>query len=357
MNNSGAGQVEENSCTALDWARRLAVYRTPSSARAGFELIVTIVPFVVCWYGLYWSQAHDLWFLYAVLLLPAVGFFVRLFLIQHDCGHQAFFPNRTVNDWLGRTLGVVTLTAYHHWRRAHAIHHATSGNLSRRGVGDIDTLTVAEYRARTPWARWRYRLYRSPLVMFAIGPAFVFILQNRIPAGFLRGGWRPWVRTLGTNIAIAVFLGALAVMFGIRALLVVHLPIALLSAAVGGWLFYVQHQFVETSWDESKSWSVREAALHGSSHYALPPVLRWFTADIGVHHVHHLCSLIPFYRLSNVMADFPELASTGRVTLRESMACVRLVLWDSDTRKLVSFRDAMPGVLGSTIELESTGAS
>jgi omega-6 fatty acid desaturase (delta-12 desaturase) len=304
-------------------------------------LLITIVPFMLCWYGLYWSYANGHPLLYVALMFPAVGFFVRMFLIQHDCGHQAFFPKRRANDWLGRTLGVLTLTAYEHWRRAHAIHHATSGNLSRRGVGDIDTLTVAEYRAREPWQRWRYRLYRSPAVMFAIGPSFVFILQNRIPAGFLRGGWRPWASTMGTNLTIALVAGALVATIGWRAVLIVHVPIMMLSAALGGWLFYVQHQFSETSWDESHQWSVREAALHGSSHYALPPPLRWFTANIGVHHVHHLCSRIPFYRLPRVIADFPELGSTGRLTLWQSLKCVRLVLWDEAGRRLVTFRDAM----------------
>jgi omega-6 fatty acid desaturase (delta-12 desaturase) len=349
---SGAAQTEANGRTALDWSRRLAVYKTPKSVRASIELIITIVPFVLCWYGLYWSQAHDHWLLYAALMFPTVGFLVRMFLIQHDCGHQAFFPNRRLNDWLGRAIGVLTLTPYYHWRRAHAIHHATSGNLSRRGVGDIDTLTVDEYRARTPWQRWRYRLYRSPAVMFAIGPLFVFVLQNRIPAGFLRGGWRPWISTLGTNLALAVLIGALVATIGLRALLIVHLPIVFSCAAIGGWLFYVQHQFAQTSWDESSRWSVREAALQGSSHYALPPVLRWFSANIGVHHVHHLCSLIPFYRLPKVIADFPELAGTSRITLRQSLACVRLTLWDSDTRRLVSFRDAMPVAAPARVSTE-----
>ena len=355
MSDAKENQTQASARTALEWSRRLAMYRTPANVRATVELMVSIVPFVACWYGMYWSQAHGFWLLYAALLLPTVGFLVRLFLIQHDCGHQAFFPSRLANDWLGRILGVLTITPYHHWRRAHAIHHATSGNLSRRGVGDIDTLTVAEYHARTPWGRWRYRLYRSPAVMFAIGPSFVFILQNRIPAGFLRGGWRPWASTLGTNLAIATLAGILIATIGLRALLIVHVPLMLSSAAIGGWLFYVQHQFSQTSWDNSNRWSVREAALHGSSHYELPPVLRWFTANIGIHHVHHLCSLIPFYRLPRVIADFPELAPIGRITLRQSFACVRLVLWDPDARRLIRFRDAK--LLAPDVALVSKGVT
>ncbi|HEX6833272.1 MAG TPA: fatty acid desaturase [Rudaea sp.] len=326
---------------ALAYAKRLGGYQTPSAARAGTELLITLLPFVACWYGMYYGYAHGLWWLYALMMLPTVGFLIRLFLIQHDCGHQAFFPDRRLNDWTGRFLGVLTITPYEHWRRAHAIHHATSGNLSRRGVGDIDTLTVAEYRARSRWSRWRYRLYRHPLIMFGIGPLFVFVLQNRIPAGFLRGGRRPWFSTMGTNIGIAIIVGLLIATIGWRAFLIVHGPIVFLSAMAGGWLFYVQHQFVDTHWDRAATWSVREAALHGSSHYDLPPVLRWFTANIGVHHVHHLCSRIPFYRLARVLTDFPELRSVGRLTLLESLRCVRLTLWDEQRRQLVPFREAM----------------
>jgi omega-6 fatty acid desaturase (delta-12 desaturase) len=293
--------------TAMEWVRTLSRYQTPSVPRAIGEIAITVIPFIACWYGMYWGLSSGHLFVYFLLMLPTVGFFVRMFLIQHDCGHGSFFRNRAANDWVGRFLGVLTLTPYDHWRRAHAIHHATSGNLSRRGVGDIDTLTVSEYRARSIAKRRLYRLYRNPLIMFGIGPFFVFILQNRIPAGFLRAGWRPWISAL--------------------------------AAGIGGWLFYVQHQFSTTTWDESRSWSVREAALHGSSHYDLPPVLRWFSANIGVHHVHHLCSRIPFYRLQSVLTSFPELRTTGRLTLWDSLKCVRLVLWDADRRELVSFRD------------------
>ena len=326
--------------TALEWSRRLSRFQTPSVPRAIAEIAITALPFAACWWGMAWAVAHGAWLLYVLLLLPAVGFLVRLFLIQHDCGHHAFVHSSRGNDWIGRAISVVTLTAYAHWRRAHAIHHATSGNLGRRGVGDIDTLTVEEYRGRSPRQRRLYRLYRHPAVMFAIGPVFVFLLQNRIPAGFLRGR-AAWISVMTTNVAIGILVALLVTLFGWRTFLLVHGPIMLLSAAIGGWLFYVQHQFGATSWDESKSWSVREAALHGSSHYDLPPVLRWFSANIGVHHVHHLCSRIPFYRLQDVLRAHPELGDVGRVSLPESFRCVRLVLWDERTRQLISFREAM----------------
>lgn len=318
---------------------RLGQYQTPSWSRAIAELAITAIPFVLVWYAMYWSLTHGQIWLYCLMLPFAVGFVVRLFLIQHDCGHLAFFPGRRANDWLGRCLGVITITPYAHWRRAHALHHATSGNLGRRGIGDIDTLTVAEYRARPPWKRWRYRLYRNPILMFGIGPAFVFILQNRLPAGFFRSGWRHWGSTLGTDLGIAAVVLAMIYAIGFGPFIAVHLPIMLLSASVGGWLFYVQHQFENTYWCKSEQWSMRDAALRGSSHYDLPLVLRWFTANIGMHHVHHLCSRIPFYRLPQAIGAEPGLRDTGRLTLWQSFRCVRLALWDEDTRRLVSFRD------------------
>ena len=232
------------------------------------------------------------------------------------------------------------MTPYDFWRRTHAIHHATSGNLDRRGIGDVDTLTVREYLARSRWGRLKYRLYRHPLVMFGIGPAYLFLLQHRLPVGLMRGGWQPWISTQATNAAIALIAAVLIWLIGVKAFFLVHLPIMLLAAVFGVWLFYVQHQFEDTFWNESRGWDLHEAALHGSSHYDLPPLLRWFTANIGIHHVHHLCSRIPYYRLPRVLRDHPELRDIGRLTLLQSFRCVRLVLWDEAQRRLVSFREA-----------------
>jgi len=235
---------------------------------------------------------------------------------------------------------VFTLTPYDYWRRTHAIHHATSGNLDRRGIGDVDTLTVGEYRARSRWGRLKYRLYRHPMVMFGIGPAYLFFLQHRLPVGLMADGWQPWLSTMATNAAIGLIVAALIVLIGVKAFIVVCLPALLLAASMGVWLFYVQHQFEEMTWRDGESWSLHEAALHGSSHYDLPTVLRWITANIGIHHVHHLCSRIPYYRLPEVLRDCPELGPIGRLTLRESLWCVQLALWDESQRRLVSFRDA-----------------
>ena len=320
---------------------QLMRYCTPTYFRALAEFTVTIVPFALTWYAMYWATMHGHVWLYAALLPFAVGFLVRLFVIQHDCGHRAFFPSQRANDWLGRCLGVLTLTPYAHWHRAHALHHATSGNLDRRGVGDIDTLTVSEYLARPRWPRLRYRLYRNPLLMFAIGPTYVFVLQNRIPAGFFRAGWRHWASTLGTDVSIAGVVILMSRLVGLGPFLIVHSPIMLLAASVGGWMFYVQHQFESTYWARGKRWRFHDASLQGSSHYDLPPVLRWFTANIGMHHAHHLCSRVPFYRLPQALRRIPELGLKIRLTLGQSFRCITLALWDEKSQRLVSFREAV----------------
>jgi omega-6 fatty acid desaturase (delta-12 desaturase) len=322
------------------WTRILNRYREPSCSRSVAELAITALPFAALWIGAWLALSLGHWWASLLIAVPAAGFLVRLFMIQHDCGHGACFSHRRANDWVGRIIGVLTLTPYDYWRRTHAAHHATSGNLDRRGIGDLDTLTVREYRARSRWGRLKYRLYRHPLVMFGVGPAYLFFLQQRLPVRLMRGGWEPWLSTMATNTAIALIVAVLVWFIGAKAFLLVHVPIVLLSGSIGVWLFYVQHQFEETTWNEDERWTLHEAALHGSSHYDLPVVLRWFTANIGIHHVHHLCSRIPYYRLPQVLRDHPELGRIGRLTLRESLWCVRLVLWDETQRRLVSFRDA-----------------
>ena len=321
----------------------LARYREPSTGRSIVEIAITFPPLVAFWALAWVTFEMGYWWLALLLTIPAAAFLVRLFLIQHDCSHGAFFRHRVANDWIGRAASVVTLTPYDLWRRTHALHHASTGNLDRRGFGDVDTLTVAEYHARSFWGRLRYRLYRHPLVMFGLGPAYLFLLQHRLPVGLMRDGWQPWASAMTTNLAIGLSAAGLIWLIGLPAFLLVHLPIMLLAASIGVWLFYVQHQFELTSWDRDGEWSLHEAALHGSSHYDLPAFLGWFTANIGVHHVHHLCSRIPYYRLPRVLEDHPELRDFGRLTMMQAFRSVRLVLWDETHRRLVSFRDLESG--------------
>jgi omega-6 fatty acid desaturase (delta-12 desaturase) len=319
--------------------KEVGPFRQPRHARSLFELAITLGPFVLLWAAT-WALLDAGYAVGLVLTVPAGAFLLRLFLIQHDCGHGAFFRNQASNDWVGRFLGVLTFTPYDYWRRSHAVHHASTGNLDARGVGDVDTLTTSEYAALSPARRLVYRLYRHPLILFGIGPAYLFLLRHRLPVGMMKKGWRPWLSVFGTNAGIAAAAGALIWAMGLKLFLLIHLPITLIAASLGVWFFYVQHQFESTHWDKSEDWSFHAAALHGSSHYDLPPILRWFSANIGVHHVHHLASRIPYYRLPEVLRAIPSLADTSRITLRESFGAVRLVLWDERKRRLVSFAEA-----------------
>ena len=320
------------------WLKRLSRYRQPDKLRSLFELGVTVIPFVALWALAAAALLNGQWW-GLLLTIPAAGFLVRLFMIQHDCGHGAFFGDRKVDDWIGRAIGVLTLTPYDSWRRSHAIHHASSGNLDARGVGDVRTLTVAEYRALTPMGQLGYRLYRHPAVMFGLGPVWLFILIQRLP-GTLRDGLAPWVSTMATNAAIVVLYAALIALVGWLPFLLIQLPIVLLGGAAGIWLFYVQHQFEETQWSRKEDWNFENAALNGSSYYDLPAPLRWLTANIGIHHVHHISSRVPYYRLPEVLRDYPELTRIGRISVLDSLRTVKLVLWDEAGQKLVSFREA-----------------
>ncbi|MEJ6397621.1 fatty acid desaturase [Yoonia sp. 208BN28-4] len=322
-----------------DWVQVLAKYREPSTWRSSFELGVSLVPFVILWVLACWVAQYSYLAAFAISVLNGC-FLLRLFCIQHDCGHGSFFANRRVSDWVGRGLGIVTLTPYDVWRRTHSIHHSHAGDLDHRGIGDVMTLTTEEYHQRTAFGRFLYRAYRHPLVMFGLGPTYLFFLQNRLPLSCMDQGRKYWISALGTNAALAVILGVIVWFGGWQALVLVFLPTSLIAASIGVWLFYVQHQFEQTQWDTHDDWQVHDAALHGSSHYDLPPILRWFSANIGIHHVHHLYARIPFYRLSEVLRDHKELVECSRMTLRESWRCASLDLWDTQSRRLVSFKEA-----------------
>ncbi len=325
----------------IDVARKLAAYRKPDTSRALFELAVTAIPYLALWV-LCWATLEAGYWVGLLATVPAAGFLVRLFMIQHDCGHRSFFVQRAANDWVGRLIGIVTLTPYDVWRMSHAMHHATSGNLDRRGIGDVHTLTVREFQDKGWMGRLAYRIYRHPVVLFGIGPAYVFLLRYRLPERLFRDGWRAWASAMATNAAIVTLaLGAIWLV-GLGRFLLVQVPITCLASTIGVWLFYVQHQFDGTLWEHEPKWDIQKTALHGSSHYDLPVVLRWFSANIGVHHVHHLASRIPFYRLNQVLRDLPGLRDVGRLTLIDSLRSVRLVLWDEDTKRLVSFAEAAP---------------
>jgi omega-6 fatty acid desaturase (delta-12 desaturase) len=318
--------------------REIAAYARPATGRSLFELAVTAVPFLLLLVGMWAALSAGYW-ISLLLVLPAGAMLVRLFMIQHDCGHGSFFRRRAWNDWVGRGISLLTFTPYGYFRRSHALHHATTGNLDRRGMGDVATLTLNEYRALPRSRRILYRIYRHPLVLFGIAPAFLFLIQFRLPLGLARAGWKPWASTMVTNLALAAVVGLAISLIGWSSFLLIYLPVLLIAATAGVWLFYVQHQFEGATWNREDAWSFHHAALHGSSYYKLPGVLRWLTANIGIHHVHHLSSRIPFYRLGKVLRDRPELKQVSGMTIRESLRSVRLKLWDEEKGGLVSFRD------------------
>ncbi len=321
------------------WRKIFAAYQTPTLPRSILELALSAGPLAALW-GLAWTaSAFGLWWLALLLSVPAAGFLVRLFMVQHDCGHHAFFKHAATNNAVGRLIGVLTLTPYGCWRKSHAIHHATTGDLDRRSLGAIVTVTVDEYRAMGFWTRLGYRLYRHPLVLFGLGPAYVYLVQQRVPQGFMRDGWRPWADVMGANAATGLLLTVIAWLAGWQGIVLVLLPTVLLAASAGVWLFYVQHQFDGAYWRRHSHWDFTDAAMHGSSYYDLPRVLSWVSANIGVHHVHHASTKVPFYRLPAVMTDHPELKSLGRLSLRQSLSCVGLCLWDEGAQRLISFRE------------------
>ncbi len=328
--------------TALDpkqLMRDLAAFRDPKTARSLWELAITLVPFIAVFGAALF--AIDAGYYAGLALIPVAGLLLlRLFIIQHDCGHYAFLSSKSGNDWIGRALGVLTFTPYDCWRLSHARHHARTGNLDKRGFGDVDTLTVREFQEGSPIQRFGYRLYRHPLVLFGFGPIYLFIIRHRLPVGLMREGSLYWISAMATNAVLAAIMAGLMFAFGIGTTLLVVVSTLLIAASTGVWLFYVQHQYEDAHWDHQENWSFQEAALHGSSYLTLPQPLRWFTGNIGIHHVHHLASSIPFYRLPEVLKKYPELEDLNRLSMRQTLRPMVLALWDEDSRKLVSFREA-----------------
>lgn len=321
------------------WQRRLSSFRQQNNSRAILEIALTVIPLLALWTTAVWAASVHL--IAAVLLaLPTALFLVRLFMLQHDCGHGSLFSSRHLNDIVGRIMGVFTLTPYENWRRAHNYHHAGAGNLDRRGIGDVTTLTTSEYLGLEQWGRLKYRLYRHPFIMLGLGPVFLFVVQHRCPATSELGSQAAWVSVMGTNAGILLVMGSLVAALGPVPVLIVHLPVVLIAATIGVFLFYVQHQFETTYWDSSATWAPETAALFGSSYLVLPQPFRWLTANIGLHHVHHLSSRIPFYRLPQVLDGWPELEMKARkLTLRDSIYSLKLTLWDESSQRLVSFRE------------------
>lgn len=273
-----------------------------------------------------------------LLAFPATGFMVRMFIIQHDCGHGSFFKSRKANDYVGMFCSIFTLTPYHYWRTSHSIHHAHAGKLEGRGIGDIQTKTVSEYLQLSKWGRFKYRLYRNPLILFIFVPTILFLILYRFPNYKHKELLKFKKSVYITSLIIASLSGILIWFIGIKDFLLIQLPITFITSSTGAWLFFVQHQFEDTYWAKKGNWDYAKAAMEGSSYYKLPKVLQWFTGNIGFHHIHHLSPKIPNYLLEKCQQENPIFQKARTLTLKTSLKSIFLTLWDENQKKLISFR-------------------
>ncbi|EOO77665.1 delta5 acyl-lipid desaturase [Bacillus cereus VD021] len=316
--------------------KQVAPFEKSTAKKSVWQIINTVVPFIILWYLAYKSLSVSYW----LALVPAVlaaGFMTRVFIIFHDCTHHSFFKSRRVNRIVGTCMGVLTLFPFDQWGHEHSVHHATSGNLDKRGTGDIWTLTVNEYLAAPFRLRLAYRLYRNPLVMFGLGPIYVFLLKNR----FNRKGARKKERmnTYLTNVLIVALVGLLCWALGWQSFLLVHGSIFLIAGSIGIWLFYVQHTFEDSYFEEDKDWEYVKAAVEGSSFYKLPKILQFLTGNIGFHHVHHLSPRVPNYKLEEAHNNTLPLKNVPTITLATSLRSIRFRLWDEQNNNFVTFKD------------------
>ncbi len=316
----------------------LSKFTKPHLGSAIWQLLNTLSPFFMLWALMVWSVVDGWAYGWTLLLaLPTAGLYVRVFIFQHDCGHGSYFASEKANQFVGAALGVITLFPYGYWKKTHAIHHGTSGNLDRREIGDIETITVAEYQTRSWFGRLCYRFYRSTPVLLGIGPCYQFIIKHRFPFDMPFTWKKEWASVLMNNFMILLVGAILCIWFDWRAILMVHVPIVLIAGALGVWLFYVQHTFEMAYWTRKEDWNAQKAAVSGSSYYDLPKVMHWFTGNIGYHHIHHLASRIPNYRLREAFESSPLLQLAPRLTIWASLKCARLKLWDEELQRMVGF--------------------
>ena len=317
------------------WREAVARYQNPDLKRSLWELTNSVLPFLGMWYLMYRSLEVSYWLTLA-LAFPAAGFMTRVFIIFHDCGHGSFFKSQRANDWVGTLTGILTLTPYYHWRHNHAIHHASAGNLDRRGVGDVKTLTLEEYQAMPPLKRLGYRIFRNPLLMFTVGAWIVFIVAHRFYGS--KAGKRERFSVHLTNLALLNIILLLSLLIGFKNFLLVEFPILAIATGVGVWLFYVQHNFETTYWERQENWDFASAGLKGSSFYKLPKILQWFSGNIGFHHIHHLNPRIPNYNLPKCHRENAIFHQVKPLTLGGSLKSLGYRVWDEKNHRLVGFK-------------------
>lgn len=321
-----------------EWIDIVKKYQTPDNWKSTWQVLNSLIPFIVIWVLMYFSLQVSYWLTLALAVVNS-GFVVRLFIIQHDCGHNSFYRSRKTNDALGSFLGVLTLTPYFNWRKHHAVHHATSGDLDFRGIGDVETVTVSEYQAMSRWQKVRYRVFRNPFFLFILSPPVLFIILHRLPLGTKKSEKRERRSVFWTNMALAGIVIGMGSLIGFREFFMIQLPISIITSMGGVYMFYVQHQFEDTYWRRHPEWDYKTAALEGCTYFKLPKVLQWFTGNIGFHHVHHLSPLIPNYMLEKAHKENAIFQNVETLTLATSIRTVFLDLWDESLDRLISFRE------------------
>src|SRR5688572_25913614 len=317
-----------------EWRHLVARFQEPSRARAIWQITNTFLPYGLLWWFMYLSLPIS-WWLASALAVVAGGFLIRIFIIFHDCGHGSYFRSRRANDILGFISGMLTFTPYYHWRWEHSIHHATSGHLDKRGVGDVWTMTVQEYLEASRWRRFAYRLARNPFILFLLAPLYLFLIRQRFPSS--NASVRERMSVWWMNLAIAAMAAGMSLIFGLKNYIFIQLIVMGVAASIGVWLFYVQHQFEHVYWERSGEWDYTKAALEGSSFYKLPKILQWFSGNIGFHHIHHLSARIPNYNLEACHKANPLFQQVKPITLFGSLKSLTFRLWDEHRRKLVGF--------------------
>jgi len=317
--------------------RDMAVYQKPERLKSIWQMINSIGPYVILFYGAYLALDYSFWIALPIIILLS-GFLIRIFIIFHDCGHRSFFRSQKANDFWGVLTGILTFTPYHRWRASHARHHNTSGNLDRRGQGDVWLMTLNEYEQASWKERIKYRLYRNPIIMFLFGPLAITLLSNRIAGKNVARTER--ISVYATNFALALLTAGMIFLIGWKAFLLIQFLSLFFAHVAGVWLFYVQHQFEGVYWERNPQWDFVTASILGGSFYKLPGILRWFTGNIGYHHVHHLNSCIPNYKLPKCQKNIPALKLAKPIGLISSLKSLTFRLWDEDSGRLISFREA-----------------
>jgi omega-6 fatty acid desaturase (delta-12 desaturase) len=332
-------QQEASVIDEKDLLGRVSKFSVAINKKAYLELAFTLGTFFVLFALMIYGLSVSYWITFG-LLIPTAALLTRAFTIQHDCGHYAYFSSHKVNKLTGNLLGVLTLTPFHYWRRTHRFHHTACGNLDKRGIGDLDTFTLKEYKSLPLYRKLWYRIYRNPAFMLVVGPIAVFGLKHRLPLDNPFNSVKTWVNIMFTNLGVGVIMASLVYFFGWEALLYIYFPVCLLASAIGIALFFIHHQYEDMYWAKDDEWSHFKTALYGSSYFEFSSFPSWIISNINLHHIHHMNDRVPFYRLRECLEAIPELRNVPRRTFRDIPACFRLALWDEDRKEMVGFSAA-----------------